>query len=362
MSIQPIRCGLPFCNSSLEEERSSSITGRVLMVALGTLALIAGILSLYEVPGFVSLGTTGAWTLIATGECLALIAISLKCVKTEGVQRSFTEGSFLDRVDSLPNRIPSEEIIPTDAPIFIPPSGNACPLQETLSLEMFIYIASFLGPREIVNATTVSTHFLSVMRSEYLWSEYLGHPDFRIWGATRWNLKRGDDDGYQFQRDDEYVLEQENGLILGEPFHQLRAHHELKKTEWGQIRSFDYFMRLMPGGPLAFQAIPVLNFADAKNLLPTDLDGPLIYGKDLWGHCFFAIRVIDRIQHTDPAILVFIHANQWEQEPNVYWEKNQLSLDDTHVLNYILALMRKDNLAQREEFSSPLFLKTLEMV
>ncbi len=363
MSVQSIRCGLPFCNHSTEEQKNSSIAMRTVTIALGALSLLAGILSIYEIPGFVCLGTTGGWALIATGGFFAILAMSLKCVQIKLVREANPpEHSFVDKVDPRSDKAISQDIIPADSPVFIPPSDGTCLfLQDTFCLEMSIYIASFLGARDLVNASTVSKHFLSIMRSEYIWSEYLCHLDFRIWGATRWSLKRGED-SYQFQIDNELNLEQENSIDLGDPFHQLRTYHELRKTEWGRIRSFDYFMRLMPGGPLAFQNIPVLNPIDAKNLLPTDMNGPVAYGKDLSGHSFFAIRVIDRSQHTDSAILIFIDVAKWQQEPNIYWEENQLSLDDTHVLNYILALMRTDNLAEREEFSSPLFIKAIELL
>lgn len=81
MSQVHLSCGLPFCQNPKDIQTNLSIGLRITAVVLGTLAVIVGALVLLNIPGLSHLGTTVGWTLVSIGTFLALVGISIKCVK-----------------------------------------------------------------------------------------------------------------------------------------------------------------------------------------------------------------------------------------------------------------------------------------
>jgi ankyrin repeat protein len=79
--ILSITGGLPFCQNTKGEEINLSIGLRVSIVALGTLALIVGILIVVGIPGLSQLGTTIGYGGLSAGALVALAGISVKCIK-----------------------------------------------------------------------------------------------------------------------------------------------------------------------------------------------------------------------------------------------------------------------------------------
>jgi hypothetical protein len=81
--IYSIACGLPFCQSTKGEQTTLSIGLRVTAVALGSIAVIGGILILCGIPGINQFGNTVVWITFSTGGSLIIIGASVKCIKHE---------------------------------------------------------------------------------------------------------------------------------------------------------------------------------------------------------------------------------------------------------------------------------------
>lgn len=135
-----------------------------------------------------------------------------------------------------------------------------------------------------------------------------------------------------------------------------------KKGLAGSINDFfDYLPRLMPGGSVAFQKIPVFYPYDATKLQPSDMSGPLCRGKDLMNRWFLAMHVRDAAiaQHSS-TVLVFTHPagtfhvdSLWKQVANAYWSENQLQPANKNILNYILGIICREDLTQRSDITHP---------
>lgn len=100
--------GLPFCQDP-REQTDLSLGLRVMVVVLGTIVAIGGILMALNVSGLVQYGTTAGWGTFSVGAAVALIAISIKGVKTnEMLNDSLRTLSYVDHtppkdfVSSLP--------------------------------------------------------------------------------------------------------------------------------------------------------------------------------------------------------------------------------------------------------------------
>ena len=268
--------------------------------------------------------------------------------------------SFLSVVDPVLNDTSREELVPVSLICAVPPVDGSCLFHTSvISLEMCVHIASYLRCRDRVKSMEVSNDFYNVMRSKYLWSEYLAHPDYRIWGATRWSLVHRSQ-GYQFTSADQIYEE--------DPFYQLRTYHELYKSQEAgpENEFFDYLARLMPGGPLAFKAIPQLNLPNAMDLKPEEMSASLMRGKDQQGLTFFAMRLVDREEsEAKPIVLLFTRSGShgpWVQQANAWWKENTLKVSYQDTLNYILTIIKCESLSARNIFLPPPFKKGVELV
>lgn len=76
-----LNCGLPCCHNTPGQQTPWSVSLRASAVALGTIAVIIGILILLEVPGLSRLGTTVGWTTLSLGLVIAVVGASIQCVR-----------------------------------------------------------------------------------------------------------------------------------------------------------------------------------------------------------------------------------------------------------------------------------------
>ena len=375
MNISSLRCALPFWSPPEGEQTVHSYLLRISAVALGSITLLIGLLAMSNIPGLHGLGMTGGWSLTASGGLLLISGISLKCLKRISEQPSVSHlpvepiierkvkpqprlPSFLDIVDPFEASATSKELI-VPAKCAIPPADGSCLLHiDHVSYDMCVYIASFLGPRDQLKGMEVSKEFHAIMHSKILWSRYLAHPEYRIWGATRWDLT------YTSGR---YLFASESETFENEPYQQLRMYHELReKGEIGPANEFfDYLARLMPGGPIAFNSIPSMHLENALDLQPGAMSMPIVRGTDNLNRYFFAMRLVNRgIVDAEPIVLLFTRPttmNGWMQEANLYWGKDELKVTNKDVLNYLLALIGKKSHFNRENFS-PILKNTIELV
>jgi hypothetical protein len=78
-----IACGLPFCSSNQGHQTKVSIGLRITAVAIGTIAVLTGILIFSGIPGLSHLGSSVAWSTLSFGICLLMLGTALKCVKKQ---------------------------------------------------------------------------------------------------------------------------------------------------------------------------------------------------------------------------------------------------------------------------------------
>jgi|GEM_PF-5190446 len=347
MSISEIYCRLSCDDRPLEKETDCSFALRITFFVLGLLAILTPFLAYANVPGFNVLEESATWSLFAAGCTLSLLNIALQCVQKEKPLVNVDpnppdEGSFLDIIDHEPTG-KLQEIIPTNSPLWKARNQTNC--FDNLSSDLLIYMSSFLKMKDVVNNTLISKKFVSIMRSKYIWATFLAHPNYRIWGATNWNFTHTKEKGYHYQETE--IIPQ------NDPFTQLQTYHTLTKI--GLHRNFIYLARLMPGGPIAFQNILQLDLRkEARLLTPADLPQHILCGKDILGRQFFALNLFDKEMIT----LVFVDEAGWCQVANPFWKENQLKFDYLEVLNYILALLKGDDLSYQNDLS-PLFLKSV---
>lgn len=76
-----IACGLPFCQNNRVHQTKVSIGLRVTAVAIGTIAVLIGILILCGIPGLNHLGSSVAWPALSVGVSLLMLGAALKCVR-----------------------------------------------------------------------------------------------------------------------------------------------------------------------------------------------------------------------------------------------------------------------------------------
>lgn len=88
-----IRCGLPFCGGTEEEQTSCSLYVRIAAIALSGIMLLAGILVLSGIPGLQALGTSGSAALttigglfLFAGLCYLFAGLCLRSVKETEVR------------------------------------------------------------------------------------------------------------------------------------------------------------------------------------------------------------------------------------------------------------------------------------
>lgn len=361
--ISSISFRLPCSQQQECNQTHSSIDLRITGVILGVITAIVGILALLGMPELSQLGTTGGLAALSIGIALTCVAACIRFIKnqpTPTVPSQKQNISFLETIDPLSNDITSQELASIPSTDVSPSSDSRCLFRiDLIGKDICIYIASFLGPRDQLKSMEVSKDFCTIMRSKILWSEYLSHPEYRIWGATRWNFKK---------ISGSYLFEPEGKINQEDPFQQLRIYHGLcKKNEAGPTNDFfDYLARLMPGGPIAFNAIPQLNPPNATRLQPGDMSAPIIRGRDQQDCCFFAMRLIDCADSkATPVVLIFTRSmpgNSWIQEPNIFWKQDELKLSHRDVLGYILALIGREVLITREDLQSPTLKKTIKLV
>ena len=79
--ISTIRCGLPFWANTEEKQTTSSLIIRIIAVALGSIALLVGILALNGIPELNALGIVNSSLLTAIGISVLLTSFCLRSVK-----------------------------------------------------------------------------------------------------------------------------------------------------------------------------------------------------------------------------------------------------------------------------------------
>lgn len=240
-----------------------------------------------------------------------------------------------------------------------------------LSKDVVIYALAFLETQDHLNCIRVCKTFKGWAESPILWESHLSHPDRRIWGATQWNFTyRGG--AYCYQQE---VSSCFNGMVLQDPLEQLKTYHLLKKRgEAGSSNTFfDYLARLIIGGPIAFNAFPRLSgVQDATQLQANQMTEAVVIGKDGSDRLFLALRLKDTSNlEARPFALVFVvkklsqeNSNDlcWEQVANPHWAKGQLNMAEQTHLNYILHLIRKEDLMETETGLNPLLKQNMVLV
>jgi hypothetical protein len=81
--VPSIARGLPFCSSNQGHQTKVSIGLRITAVAIGTIAVLIGILIFSGIPGLSHLGSSVAWSTLSVGICLVMLGTALKCVKKQ---------------------------------------------------------------------------------------------------------------------------------------------------------------------------------------------------------------------------------------------------------------------------------------
>lgn len=107
MSLPSIRCSLPF-SWGAEKQTCYGLTARIGIIALGAIAVAAGILTLCKIPGICALGPTIGGFVLASGSVLLLLGLCIRCMKK-----------------SSPNEIQQPQILPQPRSIHSSVSENA---------------------------------------------------------------------------------------------------------------------------------------------------------------------------------------------------------------------------------------------
>lgn len=227
-------------------------------------------------------------------------------------------------------------------------SNESFPLKK-LNKDIFIYIATFLNDPDKIALSETSKISLKCIDTPILWNTHLEKR--RIWGATNVKFNYDPVKGWVSNLTD---------LEHNRPLTQLQTYFRLSKKN----NAMDYIARLMPGGPVAFSKIPYLtNIFDASLLSVEDVNSPISIGTDRLGYDFLAFRIHDKASSIE-TMLVFVYmkeAWEWKQIENELWQAEKLKLKDHNALNYILALIRKEDLSQREEFQVAPYQPTIEL-
>lgn len=264
--------------------------------------------------------------------------------------------TFLEVVDPL---VDSEKPL-----LFFPQNANFS-IPEAFTSDLWIYMASFLGARDLFKLCKVSKTMHRIFQAtDKLWNS--------IWRPL---LK---------------IPPEQPSLGLKNPKEQLKAYFSLLQE--GAVGYFgDLFSRIathMPGGPIAFQNLPYhqiigyLAFCWQKAR-----DVPVIRGKivseellsEISHEVFLAMRIQDREEKEGKVAVLAFFCKKYKTQPspsswkevyyqpsNPYWRKNELiqqAPQDIQLLEeYILAILRREDLTQREEFSKYPFNNQIKLV
>lgn len=218
---------------------------------------------------------------------------------------------------------------------------RSLPVIGLLNEDLQICVVSYLNPRSLLSLRQSSKIFLKACNSPIIWSgeQYLGHPDYRIWGATTWNCLYVKGNGYKYN-----ISVQES---LDNPLKTLKTYKNLKAQNAIDDFFLDYIARLMPGGPVAYSKIAHKDIDDPSKLQPDEMgNDSIIRGKTGAGDHFLALRILDAKSNDMAAkVLVFIHelslGRSWKQLANDYWNANQLRVGNKDCLNYLLNIISK---------------------
>lgn len=352
MQIGKLTCALPCFSDPKVVETDFSLVLRVSIVVLGLLCFIASFFIFDYISG--SEGIAGGSSLMAVGISIGLVAFCIRCVESK-VNRYNRIHNSHDPSDSNPI-LPkdTESALSNQYPVTIEFPQNL--LDNPLSVDLLqLLFCSYFNSDHWIPLMKVSKTLCTFMRSNCFWSRFLVHENNRIWGATSVFI-----DNYPSTNKLEHV---------NDAFYQLKAYHELRKKDFYD-KYLDYFIRLMPGGPIAFQAIPFekleKNMDDActhfKNLNPESMSAPLVLSQthDLF---IFALRLeITEDRQTRLISLIFVRNPLYFfwGSINKSWPGNmQLSLNSDQ--DYVLALIRGEEITH-ERFPDPKYIKNLKLV
>ncbi len=305
-----------------------------------------------------------------------------------GVANPIRHRSLLDILD---RRQPAQQDIPSNII-----ARERADLLKTLDPNLLTHIATWLTPREQVTAMPTSKYVKSAMRASPLWSHFLNHEDFRIHGATRWSIKPIDPKAPQLK------YTPDNKDYLEKPFEQLLTYHVMfANNPCPEIDLFQYFARIMKGGPLAFAKIPKLRLEiPCENLSPELLDSPLsafskalespftypgfdvpahlnqgpqepslggehsfLIGFDVNNVPFFSLRVVHAETEGEgiQSMIIFAkNADGFFQIANGPWEANTLRLSNDTTLNFLLRLLNNETLSLNMPQGIKLYKKPVE--
>ena len=124
MCIQSIRCGLPLCSQSQDEQTECSRNFRITCVVLGVMLLFAGITVLSGAFGnlgiipFGNLGIIPGWACVAAGIVLLGVGLCMRCIKeskdgtTDNVDQKFSSPNL----SNLPYTPPKSDFLPYTPP------------------------------------------------------------------------------------------------------------------------------------------------------------------------------------------------------------------------------------------------------
>ena len=193
-------------------------------------------------------------------------------------------------------------------------------------------------------------------------TEILEESEFRLYGATRWAyIRPSRNESPQYIIDKPDMNNAEN-----HPYLQLKAYEETRKKGISpeQCYVLDYFARLMKGGPVAFNKIPWIDtHYYPVDFTLRDVPTPIVIGRLPNCKFYIALRLKDCSQpEQNPFVLVLSeNSNKFlVQQKNCCWEENSLRMSVDKHLNYVLALINKEEITE-ENFQGLIYKKSVKL-
>lgn len=224
-------------------------------------------------------------------------------------------------------------------PKIIPDANANNPLLKKLGPDVLLMIGSYLDQNSLMALGKTAKCFKNIVEADVCWLPLL--KEFRIWGADA-------------------VAK----LVRNQQLHKYEMSCNRRTDAYKQIITYrneirglptnmEYLARLMPGGPVAYMKLPVLDLAaipgvqfnrdgqPIANVGVEHLTAPVMRGVCQVGH-FLAMRVLD--ERNERGVLIVVDSNMGEV--STLWKGVRINLRNHQ--NLILHVLQGEALTREE--------------
>lgn len=215
---------------------------------------------------------------------------------------------------------------------YSPPSSEPN-LILNLPKDILIYTFTFVETKDLINLSVVSKQFRQAAQADQLWQR--GLEIYQLWGASReWTLTR-------VARN--FVWQDQSAVpFCPRTIDQVRTYLTLQ-----QQSSFeDLIIRQIPGGPCAYDKLPVVTLDTNGKTTLQSVTAPIMKAIHKGNHCI-VMRFKDNRDNThgEQCYIEVIDLKEWKSFGHGYFSEGQLRNRDDQ---YLIRLLRGEPCGQHK--------------